>query len=314
MKKGKFKISRLFAATILVIVSVFVGDAITRMIIDKPLVDCVEDQGDFVTEGGKNKPMDPIADPTEASKVDAPGYTSTPVTKEDINRGLLVPVGNDGSFVQNPKTEMVDLSDHKNMYYTVLGEGFPLSLDAANAFNDMMEDYANATAWADFAVFGTDSTAVYEGSPCPKLYPDCITGNTVDVALIAYDSVIAYDGRDVEKWVNDNCMNYGYIVRYPEGKNAFTGEDYCPWHLRYVGYPHSLIMGSNNMCLEEYIKYIQQYTEDSPLECTVNDITYEVYSVASMGDVTYISTPINGGYDISGDGSIGYIVTRLKQS
>lgn len=313
MKKLKIKPSRLLASMVMLVVLVCVSDGVRRTIFDKNLIDCVEDQGDFVSDGEKNKPMDPIADPTETGRVDEPGYTSSPVTKEDINRGLLVPVGADSNFVPDPTVEMVDLADFKNDYYTVLGENFPLSFNASNAFNDMMQDYANTTGYADFAVYGTDSTAVYEGSPCTRLYPDCITGNTVDVALMAYGSVIAYDGEDIEGWVNDNCTNYGYIVRYPKDKTAFTGEDYCPWHLRYVGYPHSLIMGANNMCLEEYIKHIQQYTKDSPLECTVNDVTYEIYSVASMGDVTYISTPINGGYDISGDGSIGYIVTIEKK-
>lgn len=310
---GKLKPSRLFASMVMLVVLVCVFDAVRRTVFDKPLVDCVEDQGDFVPEGGKKKPMDPIADPTESGKVETPGYTSSPVTKDDINKGLLVPVGSDGSFAADPAAEIVNLADYKNEYYAVLGESFPLSLNAADAFNDMMEDYANITAYADFAVYGTDSTAVYEGSPCNKLYPDCVTGNTVDVALIAYGSVIAYDGRDVEGWVNENCTNYGFIVRYPEGKTGFTGEDYCPWHLRYVGYPHSLIMGEENMCLEEYLKHIRQFTEESPLEYTANGITYEIYSIASMGDVTYINTPISGGFNISGDGSVGYIVTRVKQ-
>jgi D-alanyl-D-alanine carboxypeptidase len=37
------------------------------------------------------------------------------------------------------------------------------------------------------------------------------------------------------KWVAANAYKYGFIVRYPEGKENVTGYDYEPWHLRYVG-------------------------------------------------------------------------------
>ena len=37
------------------------------------------------------------------------------------------------------------------------------------------------------------------------------------------------------KWLAANSYKYGFIVRYPEGKDAITGYEYEPWHLRYVG-------------------------------------------------------------------------------
>ena len=37
-------------------------------------------------------------------------------------------------------------------------------------------------------------------------------------------------------WVNDNAYLYGFIIRFPKGKDSITGYKYEPWHLRYVGY------------------------------------------------------------------------------
>lgn len=36
-------------------------------------------------------------------------------------------------------------------------------------------------------------------------------------------------------WINENCYKYGFIIRYPKGKDNETGYKYEPWHLRYVG-------------------------------------------------------------------------------
>ncbi len=54
-------------------------------------------------------------------------------------------------------------------------------------------------------------------------------------------------------WLAKHCWEYGFIIRYPSDKTAITGISYEPWHIRYVGTAHSLIMRDENLCLEEYI-------------------------------------------------------------
>ncbi len=55
------------------------------------------------------------------------------------------------------------------------------------------------------------------------------------------------------KWLEKHCMEYGYILRYPPGKEIVTGIIYEPWHFRYVGSPAtaSAIM-SSGQTMEEY--------------------------------------------------------------
>ncbi|MDN6909595.1 hypothetical protein EXW21_16600, partial [Enterococcus faecium] len=43
--------------------------------------------------------------------------------------------------------------------------------------------------------------------------------------------------------------------RYPEDKTELTGIQYEPWHIRYVGLPHSAIMKEKNFVLEEYMDW-----------------------------------------------------------
>ncbi len=54
-------------------------------------------------------------------------------------------------------------------------------------------------------------------------------------------------------WLAKHCWEYGFIIRYPADKTAITRISYEPWHIRYVGTEHSLIMRDENLCLEEYI-------------------------------------------------------------
>lgn len=57
---------------------------------------------------------------------------------------------------------------------------------------------------------------------------------------------------DAGRWLAENCHNFGFIVRYPQGKTDVTSIVFEPWHLRYVGLPHSQIMKEKSLTLEEY--------------------------------------------------------------
>jgi len=58
---------------------------------------------------------------------------------------------------------------------------------------------------------------------------------------------------DVIRWLHEHCWEYGFIVRYPEGKSHITGIIYEPWHFRYVGIELAMEMKDSGLCLEEYL-------------------------------------------------------------
>ena len=59
------------------------------------------------------------------------------------------------------------------------------------------------------------------------------------------------------KWLLKNAENYGFILRYPEDKEDKTKIAYESWHWRYVGEENAKRMNELNMCLEEYVEYLQ---------------------------------------------------------
>jgi len=55
------------------------------------------------------------------------------------------------------------------------------------------------------------------------------------------------------KWLAENVYDYGFIIRYPEGKEHITGYKYEPWHLRYVGVETAREIRDLGVTLEEYV-------------------------------------------------------------
>lgn len=81
-------------------------------------------------------------------------------------------------------------------------------------------------------------------------------GLAIDVTLDGTLSQ-AFGQTPTGQWLAENSHRHGFIIRYPQGKTHITGIVYEPWHLRYVGLPHSSIMEEKNLTLEEYLHYLQ---------------------------------------------------------
>lgn len=55
-------------------------------------------------------------------------------------------------------------------------------------------------------------------------------------------------------WLIEHCADYGFILRFPEGKEDITGVIYEPWHYRYVGKEAATAIMEQGLCLEEYLE------------------------------------------------------------
>jgi LAS superfamily LD-carboxypeptidase LdcB len=62
-----------------------------------------------------------------------------------------------------------------------------------------------------------------------------------------------FGNTEAGKWVAQNAHKYGFIIRYPKGKESITGYEYEPWHLRYVGVKAASFIYAHGLTLEEYI-------------------------------------------------------------
>lgn len=78
------------------------------------------------------------------------------------------------------------------------------------------------------------------------------TGLAIDMSLPSGQS------EELAKQLVALAPQFGFVLRYPEGKNAITGVDYENWHFRYVGVENAQYMAKHQLVLEEYIQKLKE--------------------------------------------------------
>lgn len=81
------------------------------------------------------------------------------------------------------------------------------------------------------------------------------TGLAVDIVTPAYQVLDSgFAGTSAAQWMAEHCAEYGFILRYPQGKEEVTGVCWEPWHFRYVGTEAAGQMSRDGLCLEEFLQ------------------------------------------------------------
>ena len=84
------------------------------------------------------------------------------------------------------------------------------------------------------------------------------TGLTVDICAVDFQMLIEeYEETDEAQWLRENCYRYGFILRYPKGREDVTGIIYEPWHFRYVGVEAATEIMQQGITLEEYLGEVE---------------------------------------------------------
>lgn len=96
---------------------------------------------------------------------------------------------------------------------------------------------------------GIDKADTYSARPGHSEHQ---TGLVIDVDN-GKTSFENFESTEEFKWMQENAHKYGFILRYPKGKEEITGYDYESWHYRYVGIEVAQTIHDNNLTLDEYI-------------------------------------------------------------
>lgn len=120
-----------------------------------------------------------------------------------------------------------------------------------------------------------DDTLEKEGAAFAQKYvarPGCSeheTGLAIDLGLAAsHIDFIRPDFPDsgVCAAFRRRAAEFGFILRYPADKQAVTGIAHEPWHFRYVGVPHAMLIAERGLVLEEYVALLRRCPPGAPLE------------------------------------------------
>jgi len=140
------------------------------------------------------------------------------------------------------------------------------------------------------------------------------TGLAIDLALTKenIDFICPdFPNSGICQQFRELSYQYGFIERYQKDKEEITHIAYEPWHFRYVGYPHSMIMKENHLCLEEYHQFIKQFSLYNPYTYVSGSRIIEIFYVPLTSSQT-LCLKDNVYYQISGNNIDGAIITTWR--
>ena len=89
----------------------------------------------------------------------------------------------------------------------------------------------------------------------PPGFSEHQTGLCVDITAKNFQLLNrAQENTPENKWLQKHCKDYGFVLRYPKGRETITGYSYEPWHFRYVGKKAAKEITRRGITLEEYVR------------------------------------------------------------
>lgn len=89
----------------------------------------------------------------------------------------------------------------------------------------------------------------------PPGHSEHSTGLAFDIVSLGYQMLDAGQENTAEtQWLHEHCAEYGFILRYPKGKEDITDISYESWHYRYVGVEAATYIMEHGITLEEYLE------------------------------------------------------------
>lgn len=217
-----------------------------------------------------NTPVVPVTsgDISDTSASDGQGEGSRP-TAVDTTAWNLILINNNNPMAEGfePETVMIDNVGH--MFDTRAAEKLTRMIEACNAVEG--QSLAVASAYrgpktqdgkyddlaAAFAAEGMSTqeadTEARKIDP-PYGYSDHQSGLAVD--FVNADSAVAagnFSETAEAAWLRVNAADYGFILRFPQNKEAITGITFQPYHYRHVGVEEAKAISEAGICLEEYL-------------------------------------------------------------
>ena len=181
--------------------------------------------------------------------------------KEKTSKGFTIETRNgatyiDGYLIANKTYALPStfIPENPEVPVTEARSNTSLDKDLMTAFRKMQADATAKGLNIYVANDGKTAADTYSSRPGNSEHQ---TGLCFDLNSIEDSFQYTNEG----KWINDNCYKYGFCIRFPKGKDAYTGYQYESWHLRYVGeeLAEKLYNNGDWISLEEYFGITSEY-------------------------------------------------------
>ncbi len=318
-KRRKVRYDRIFIAlAIVVIILVLMGSCTCSC------VQCVCAPSESTANKNKdNKDKDKDKETQEdetTPSVTAPAQNavSLTLTPDDVNKGTLVVVNETQEYkFPAEDVKLVSVYEKRNASYSVSDMDIQLDEEAVAQLNVMLSEFSTIYGNSDIQVAsGYRSKQDQQGrytsgsSIFPGGYSDYHTGRSFDLCIAPESGMSSYYVASGDySWITEHAADFGFVIRYPDGKIDATGVNPRAYTFHYVGLPHSAYMSEKSLCLEEYVEEIKEYPATAPLGVKAGDTTWTVFYVEqSPNGSTVVNVPGCQEYSVSGNNIDGFIV------
>lgn len=251
----------------------------------------------------------------KGDKVNATNTEKKEITKEQIYKGDLLLVNKDYPVQEDSiRSDTINVFQNTELVrgYVVLDRNIHLSKDIVKKFlkivdaaeKESVNHFLISSGYRDFK----EQRNLYEKMGSDYALPAGYSEHNLGLSLDVGSTQMKMEKAPEGKWIEDNVWKYGFVLRYPKNKSNITGIQYEPWHIRYVGLPHSAIMQKKKFTLEEYLDFLKEKKEIST-NVEGKEYTVSYYKVSNN---TTINVPVNQYYEISGNNMDGVIMTVHK--
>ena len=266
-----------------------------------------------------NARPDPQPDNDPPAPVNDIVFIQATKTADDIHSGQLLVVNAENRYTFPADVSLLRICDNMttkpngSTIFRPVSNDYKLEAQTLQALNAMMYKHYELDDSATFAISSAYRTLEDQEALSSSVQPGYSDHHT------GYCVAIQYSDRsnlETDHWIYENCYKYGFVIRYPEGKEGITGVSDYRHCLRYVGVAHATYMYQHNLCLEEYVNLLKNNYASSATRLSItaaDGISYEVYYVPASGEeLTTLDVPSNYSYTVSGDNRSGFIVTVTK--
>lgn len=120
-----------------------------------------------------------------------------------------------------------------------------------------------ASLFANYAaIHGEEKANTFSARAGQSEHQTGLSFDVGDAQHSGYNLQTSIDQFPGVQWMMQHCAEYGFILRYPEGKEDITGYQYEPWHYRYVGVEAATAIMASGLTLEEYLGDVQTEASD----------------------------------------------------
>lgn len=169
---------------------------------------------------------------------------------KDYQPDDIIPISSSYAWGENGSktTRQITFDAYLDMYNAAKNDGITLMINSSyRTYTEQETVYKNYET--KYGSEYADEIAARPG------HSEHQTGLALDIFCTTNSNTKTFKDSEAYQWLLNNSYKYGFILRYPEGKENITGFTFESWHYRYVGTEIATYIHENDITFDEYFAY-----------------------------------------------------------